>query len=299
MKSVKFMLVVAAALLCTTAMAKDKKKKSKKAAAPVEVVDTVSADVFSFHIGRANSNGLKQYLVQRMGIDTAYMADFMAGFQMKSMTENDKRMKARLAGMEIRSQVEEQIIPQIVQQVNDSVDLLNHTEFVRGFQMGVMGEDVPGVSMDSTQALVRKQMDYYGKANAERKYGATRRASEAFLKENAKKSGVVTTASGLQYKIITKGTGEIPTATQRVKVNYRGTLIDGTEFDSSYKRNQPATFACNQVIKGWTEALTMMPVGSKWELYIPQELGYGERESGQIPPFSTLIFEVELLEIVK
>ena len=84
-----------------------------------------------------------------------------------------------------------------------------------------------------------------------------------------------------------------------MKVNYEGRLIDGTVFDSSYKRNQPATFACNQVIKGWTEALTMMPVGSKWELYIPQELAYGDRESGKIPPFSMLIFTVELLEIVK
>jgi len=103
----------------------------------------------------------------------------------------------------------------------------------------------------------------------------------------------------LQYKVLVKGEGEVPTATQRVKVNYEGHLIDGTEFDSSYKRNEPTTFACNQVIKGWTEALTMMPVGSKWEVYIPQELAYGDRESGQIPPFSTLIFTVELLSIEK
>ena len=122
---------------------------------------------------------------------------------------------------------------------------------------------------------------------------------EKFLAANAKKEGVQVSASGLQYKVITKGTGEIPTASQKVKVNYRGTLIDGTEFDSSYKRKQPSTFACNQVIKGWTEALTMMPVGSKWMIYIPQELAYGDRESGKIPPFSALVFEVELLEIVK
>ena len=99
----------------------------------------------------------------------------------------------------------------------------------------------------------------------------------------------------MQYKVITEGTGAIPADSCKVKVNYKGTLIDGTEFDSSYKRNAPATFRANQVIKGWTEALTMMPVGSKWELYIPQELAYGARESGQIKPFSTLIFEVELV----
>ena len=117
---------------------------------------------------------------------------------------------------------------------------------------------------------------------------------------NKTKDGVKTTASGLQYKVITEGKGEIPADTCKVKVNYKGTLIDGTEFDSSYKRNEPSTFRANQVIKGWTEALTMMPVGSKWELYIPQELAYGARESGnQIKPFSTLIFEVELLSIEK
>ena len=129
---------------------------------------------------------------------------------------------------------------------------------------------------------------------------ANKAAGEKFLAENKTKEGVVTTESGLQYKIIKAGKGEIPTNTSTVKVNYKGTLIDGTEFDSSYKRNEPASFRADQVIKGWTEALTMMPVGSKWELYIPQELAYGSRDTGgQIKPFSTLIFEVELLGIEK
>ena len=104
----------------------------------------------------------------------------------------------------------------------------------------------------------------------------------------------------MQYKIIKEGNGAVPTDSSKVKVNYKGTLIDGTQFDSSYDRKEPTTFRANQVIKGWTEALTMMPVGSKWELYIPQDLAYGARESGgQIKPFSTLIFEVELLSIEK
>ena len=123
---------------------------------------------------------------------------------------------------------------------------------------------------------------------------------KAFLEENKKRPNVVTLPSGLQYEVITEGNGKKPSATDRVKCHYEGTLIDGTEFDSSYKRNAPATFRADQVIKGWTEALTMMPVGSKWELYIPQELAYGSRETGGlIKPFSTLIFEVELLEIEK
>ena len=137
------------------------------------------------------------------------------------------------------------------------------------------------------------------KAVAE-KYAEYKAENEKFLADNKTKEGVKTTASGLQYKVIKEGKGEIPTETSRVKVHYKGTLIDGTEFDSSYKRNEPATFGVNQVIKGWTEALKLMPVGSKWELYIPQELAYGDRQTGgQIKPFSTLIFEVELLDIEK
>ena len=121
---------------------------------------------------------------------------------------------------------------------------------------------------------------------------------EAFLAANKSKEGVVTLPSGLQYKILTAGTGPKPAATDTVVCNYRGTLIDGKEFDSSYKRGQPATFGVGQVIKGWTEALQLMPVGSKWQLFIPSSLAYGERGAGaEIGPDSTLIFEVELLSI--
>jgi len=123
---------------------------------------------------------------------------------------------------------------------------------------------------------------------------------EAFLAKNKAEKGVKTTASGLQYKVITAGKGKQPTAEDTVTVNYRGTLIDGTEFDSSYKRNQPATFPVKGVIAGWTEALPLMKEGSKWMLYIPANLAYGERGAGNmIGPNSTLIFEVELLSIGK
>lgn len=125
------------------------------------------------------------------------------------------------------------------------------------------------------------------------------KAGEQFLAENAKKAGVTVTASGLQYEIVTAGTGEKPTAKSRVKTHYHGTLIDGTVFDSSYNRGQPIDFAVGGVIAGWTEALQLMPVGSKWRLYIPHNLAYGERGAGaSIAPFSALIFDVELLEIV-
>ncbi len=124
-------------------------------------------------------------------------------------------------------------------------------------------------------------------------------AGEAFLAENAKKAGVTVTASGLQYEVITQGTGAIPTATSKVKTHYHGTLIDGTVFDSSVNRGQPIDFPVNGVIAGWTEALQLMPVGSKYRLYIPYNLAYGERGAGaSIKPYSALIFDVELIDIV-
>ena len=137
-------------------------------------------------------------------------------------------------------------------------------------------------------------------AKQEKLYGANREAGRKFLEENAKKDSVVTLPSGLQYQVLVKGEGEVPQATDRVKVNYEGRLIDGTVFDASARHGgEPAEFTPQQVIAGWTEALTMMPVGSKWRLFIPSDLAYGDRDQGQIKPYSTLIFDVELVEIVK
>ena len=124
-------------------------------------------------------------------------------------------------------------------------------------------------------------------------------ASNAFLEKNKAEKDVITLPSGLQYKVIKKGTGATPLATDQVKTNYRGTLIDGTEFDSSYKRGTPAIFGVGRVIKGWTEALQLMKEGAKWELYIPSELAYGQRGTPNIGPNSALIFEIELLEVIK
>lgn len=128
---------------------------------------------------------------------------------------------------------------------------------------------------------------------------ANKEEGEKFLAENKTKDGVITTESGLQYKVITEGTGAKPTASDKVKVHYKGTLLDGTEFDSSYKYNEPAEFRVDGVIKGWTEGLQIMPVGSKYTFWIPAELAYGEQGGHQIKPNSTLVFEIELLEIVK
>ena len=264
----------------------------------MEKVDTVDVKTFSYLIGRLNTEGLAEYLARQKGVDAKYMAQFIEGFGKTELTEADLQAKARIAGTEIREDVSKRVMPNISKQMNDSVDLLNHDEFLRGFMEGLMGTE-SAISNDFAIKIVEKQMKYYQESMMERKYGANRKAGEEFLKANLKNKDVKQTASGLQYKVITKGEGPIPTNTQRVKVHYEGRLIDGKVFDSSYKRGQPATFGVNQVIKGWTEALTMMPAGSKWELYIPQELAYGAREQKEIPAFSCLIFTVELLEVVK
>ena len=157
----------------------------------------------------------------------------------------------------------------------------------------------PEIDLKEAQELLNK---FFTKLEEEAKaqFAQVREEGEKFLAENAKRANVVTLPSGLQYEIITETIGQKPVATDKVKVHYHGTLIDGTVFDSSVRRGEPATFGVTQVIQGWVEALQLMPVGSKWKLYIPYNLAYGENGAGQmIAPYSTLIFEVELLEIVK
>lgn len=294
----KLLLFTLISALCLGIHAEPKKKDKKKKKAQVALVDTVDVKTFSYLIGRLNTQGLAEYLSRQKGVNLQYIAQFIEGFGKTELTEADHQAKARIAGTEIREDVSKRVIPNISKQMNDTVDLLNHEEFLRGFMEGLMGTE-SAISNDSAMKIVDKQMKYYQESMMERKYGANRKAGEEFLKANLKNKDVQQTASGLQYKIITKGEGAIPTNTQKVRVHYEGRLIDGKVFDSSIQRGQPATFGVNQVIKGWTEALTMMPAGSKWELYIPQELAYGAREQQAIPPFSCLIFTVELLEVVK
>lgn len=256
-------------------------------------------DSLSYAIGMARTEGLTQYLMQQ-GVDTTQMAEFIKGFN-EGATKIDKKDAAYMTGMQIGQMVSKQWVEGFNQQIfgNDSTQSLSRENMLAGFIAGVMGKNNV-MDKAAAEVYMRESMETIKEKALAVKYADNKAEGEKFLAENKTKEGVVTTPSGLQYKIITEGKGEIPADTCKVKVNYKGTLIDGTEFDSSYKRNEPATFRANQVIKGWTEALTMMPVGSKWELYIPQELAYGSRETGgQIKPFSTLIFEVELVSIEK
>ena len=159
----------------------------------------------------------------------------------------------------------------------------------------VLNRKETAISHNEAREIVNKYfMELEEKMNAE-----NIEKGKAFLEENAKKEGVITLPSGLQYQVITEGNGKKPSATDKVKCHYEGTLIDGTLFDSSIKRGQPAVFGVNQVIRGWVEALQLMSEGSKWRLFIPSELGYGAQQAGEmIPPHSTLIFEVELIEVL-
>jgi FKBP-type peptidyl-prolyl cis-trans isomerase FklB len=181
----------------------------------------------------------------------------------------------------------------------DGVEVDSAT-LLRGLKDGMAGATPALTDEEAQKALTQLRADLTKKADAERLAAATKNKKEGddFLAANKAKEGVKTTADGLQYKVITAGTGPKPTAADTVTVNYRGTLLNGKEFDSSYKRGQPATFPVGQIIKGWTEALQLMPVGSKWQLFIPPDLAYGDRPAGpDIGPNSTLIFEVELLSI--
>lgn len=171
---------------------------------------------------------------------------------------------------------------------------LNVDSFAKGLRSLLEGADLE-VSKEEAGQILNAYFTELQSAQTEQ----AQAAGNEFLAENAKKDGVVTLESGLQYKVISEGNGAKPAATDQVKCHYHGTLIDGTVFDSSVQRNQPATFPVNGVIKGWVEALQLMAVGSKWQLFIPSDLGYGAQGAGgSIPPHTTLIFEVELLEIV-
>ena len=254
-------------------------------------------DTLSYAFGLARTQGLKQYLAQ-MDVDTTYMDAFVKGLKDGANAGDDKKKAAYYKGLEIGNMISQQWVKGINTELfgQDSTKSISLQNLLAGFIQGATGkkglmtvEQAGQVAQVKMMAIKAKQLEV--------QYGPLKKKGEAWMAANAKKPGVKTLPSGVQYKVIKEGAGAMPKDTSLVKVNYEGRLIDGTVFDSSYKNGQPVTLRANQVIKGWTEALVHMPVGSVWEVYIPQELAYGEREQGQIKPYSPLVFKIELLSV--
>ena len=255
-------------------------------------------DTLSYAIGMAQTQGLKEYLIGSLDVDTAYMDEFIKGLNEGANAGDNKKKAAYYAGIQIGQQIANRMVKGINHEVfgDDSTKTISMKNFMAGFISGTTGKKGL-MTVDSAHMVAQRLISTVKAKELEKTYGPNKEAGEKFLAENAKKEGVKTLPSGVQYKVLKEGTGAIPADTSLVKVNYEGRLINDSIFDSSYQRGEPTTFRANQVIRGWTEALCHMPAGSVWEVYIPQELGYGEREQNVIKPFSTLIFKIELLEV--
>lgn len=300
-------LVVGASFYPADAAKKDKKKKKVEA---VQVLTLENAsDSMSYAAGMAVTDGLTSYLKKQYGVEEAFIDDFIRGFEDAVKSGFDAPTNAYGAGIEIAKMVKDRMLPDVTKTFAEISDSIQGPLFYQGFA-AAMKKDSTVISFDNAVELFKEHMEKVGLLKAQQQAAeeakkaeqneANRKAGEQFLAENKTKEGVITTPSGLQYKILTQGKGAIPKADDEVIVKYEGKLLDGTVFDSSYKREEQTNkFRANQLIKGWTEALTMMPVGSKWQLFIPQELAYGSRDMGEIKPYSTLIFTLELIEIAK
>ena len=254
-------------------------------------------DTLSYAMGMAQTQGLKQYLAQ-MEIDTTYMDAFIKGLNEGANAGDDKKKAAYYMGIQIGQQISNRMVKGINHEIfgEDSTKTISLKNFMAGFITGATNKKGLMTVEQAGQLAQKKMMDIKAK-NMEEQYGPLKKKGEEWMAANAKKAGVKTLPSGVQYKVIKEGSGAMPKDTSTVKVNYEGRLIDGTVFDSSYKRGEAVTLRANQVIKGWTEALVHMPAGSVWEVYIPQELAYGDREQGQIKPYSPLVFKIELISV--
>ena len=271
----------------------------------VQAQDAARIDSLSYSMGMAQTQGLKDYLSKQLKIDVNYMDDFVKGLK-EGVAESSQAKAAYYAGTQIGQQILRQMMPGLNKELfgAESTKSISLDQFMAGFISGVTGKDGK-MTVDSANQVARRLMEQVKNDALMEQYGDNKKAGEDFIAAQAKlakkkKSGITVLPSGLIYKVLVKGNGPVAKETDKVKVKYEGRLIDGTVFDSTEKHGgEPATFSPSQVIKGWTEALTLMPVGSKWQLYIPQELAYGNRDAGQIKPFSALIFDVEVLEIVE
>ena len=253
-------------------------------------------DTLSYVFGMARTQGLKEDLSQT-GVDTTYMADFIKGLNEGANSGDDKKKAAYYSGIQIGQQIANQWVSGMNHELfgEDSTKTISLKNLMAGFVSGIKGDGL--MTVDSAQVVAQAMMSSIKAKELEKTFGSNKEAGEKYLAANAKKDGVKTLPSGVQYKVIKEGNGPIPADTSLVKVHYEGKTVEGKVFDSSYERGEPINLRCNQTIKGWTDAMVHMPAGSVWEVYIPQDLAYGEREQGDIKPFSALIFKIELLEV--
>ena len=253
-------------------------------------------DTLSYVFGMARTQGLKEYLSQT-GVDTTYMADFIKGLNEGANSGDDKKKAAYYAGIQIGQQIANQWVSGMNRELfgDDSTKTISLKNLMAGFVSGIKNNGL--MTVDSAQQVAQLMMQSIKAKELEKTYGSNKEAGEKFLAANKTKEGVKTLESGVQYKVIKEGNGPIPADTSLVKVHYEGKTVEGKVFDSSYERGEPINLRCNQTIKGWTDAMVHMPAGSVWEVYIPQDLAYGEREQGDIKPFSALIFKIELIEV--
>ena len=261
---------------------------------------TNGLDSLSYMMGISGTMGFMQYAQQTLGVDSTEFKEFIRGIEQGTKTTEEKD-KAYLKGMQIGLQISNDEAFQMMNErylAGATNVSLSKELYIKGF-LATLNKQTD-ITLDSAADFINILGPGIKARALANEFAEYKKQNEEFLAKNKEKEGVKTTPSGLQYRIITEGKGEIPTDSSIVEVNYKGTLIDGTEFDNSYNRKRPYTTNVKQVIAGWQEALTMMPVGSKWEIVVPQELAYGPDQRGKdSKPFSTLIFEMELLEIKK
>jgi FKBP-type peptidyl-prolyl cis-trans isomerase FklB len=236
-------------------------------------------------------------------LDSVYKADFIQGFQEGfSIDAKDKKTNAQVVGKMVGHQMGTQFVPYFNKELfgDDSTQTMSRKNFLAGYLGNVKDPGKTIMTGEEARAYAMTASEKIKKASLERQYADLKKENSDFLEKNKANEGVVVLPSGLQYKVVKEGNGPKPIATDVVKVDYHGTTIDGTVFDSSVERGTPAEFPLNGVIAGWTEGIQLMPVGSKYIFYIPYDLAYGENGRGEnIRPFATLIFEVDLYEIVQ
>ena len=255
-----------------------------------------SADSLAYAVGVVNTDGLVEHITTRMMVDAEYIPQVLEGIK-EAVSEDSPADNAKNLGRQIGSQIKNQILPSMNSTIYpNGEDSLNIDIFLSAF-IAAVNEEETLMDVQTASAYFMAEVDKIRNANMSAAYADNKIAGENFLEANKAVAGVKVTESGLQYKVTKMGKGKKPSATDKVKVHYHGTLIDGTVFDSSVQRGEPIVFPLNQVIPGWTEGLQLMPVGSKFTFYIPQELAYGSHETGVIKPYSALVFEVELLGI--